>query len=546
MRKIAVLAAIVAVAALAAPAFSQTNPFMDVPMNHWAYDAIGQLAAHGILSGYPDGLYKGKQQTTRYEMASVLARALAVVDMTKASKQDVEMLKRLVVEFKDELEALGVRVDELDERVALLESRLGGWHIHGVLALDLRYEKAREADGNRTGNGDGDLEFDDAKLYFERFWGEDDQFHFVGRLNGGSHGNAANFDRFFVEMPFFFDSRFTLGRFSRAWEGRYKVSSNIGDVVTGGWTGDQLMTDWAFTGFSFAKNFALGNVDFVVAHPDGLNGRFANRINAAGDSASNEWSSWMLMLGANLQFTEQIGLDIGAQAFIADNAEDWSYGVKDANNKDQRDVGDRAFDNMWTVWAGLHFDFNDNVGFKGVFYHQKMEQQQIAVENGTRGWYDRGYFIQERGGDWVDDANHWALMVDVKQELLKYTSLWLEYGQYDKGYIARADGAIFYSPTLGTRQAENDIKYWRVALGQEWNEKWATHIFYYGYVLEDAFGNGTAANPYKDQKPFEVGVGVQYKLNDSTTMGLNYMHVDQKIDGVKNDDVIRFRTSVTF
>ncbi|MBQ4469207.1 MAG: S-layer homology domain-containing protein, partial [Synergistaceae bacterium] len=51
---------------------------MDVPMNHWAYDAIGQLAAHGILSGYPDGTYKGKQATTRYEMASALARALAV------------------------------------------------------------------------------------------------------------------------------------------------------------------------------------------------------------------------------------------------------------------------------------------------------------------------------------------------------------------------------------------------------------------------------------------------------------------------------------
>ncbi|MBQ9595236.1 MAG: S-layer homology domain-containing protein, partial [Synergistaceae bacterium] len=64
MRKIALLLAIVSVAVLAAPALSATNPFMDVPMNHWAYDAIGQLAAHGILSGYPDGTYKGKQATT--------------------------------------------------------------------------------------------------------------------------------------------------------------------------------------------------------------------------------------------------------------------------------------------------------------------------------------------------------------------------------------------------------------------------------------------------------------------------------------------------
>ncbi len=527
MRKIAVLAAIVAVAALAAPAFSQTNPFMDVPMNHWAYDAIGQLAAHGILSGYPDGLYKGKQQTTRYEMASALARALAVVDMTKASKQDVEMLKRLVVEFKDELEALGVRVDELDERVALLESRLGGWHIHGVLALDLSYQKANVAQGNRTGDGDGQFSFDDAKLIFERFWGEDDQFHFFGRLNGGDFGDDADFDRFFVEMPFFFDSRFTVGRFSRAWEGKYKVDNNIGDVVTGGWTGDQPMTDWAMTGFSFAKNFALGNVDLVLAHPDGLNGRFGN--------AGTAWSSWMAMLGANLQFTEQVGLDLGVQAFIADNAENWAApGVAAA-------PGDTAFDNMWTVWGGLHFDFNENVGLKGIFYHQKMKQLQATAT----GWEGRGYFIPD-GNGWVDDANHWALMVDVKQELLKYTSLWLEYGQYDKGYIVRADGAIFYSPTLATRQAANDIKYWRVALGQEWNEKWATHIFYYGYVMEDALGTGTAADPFKDRKPYEVGVGVQYKLNDSTTMGLNYMHVDQDLDTVDNDNVIRFRTSVTF
>ncbi|MBR6900985.1 MAG: S-layer homology domain-containing protein, partial [Synergistaceae bacterium] len=190
MKKLAVLVAVVSIAALAAPAFSATNPFMDVPMNHWAYDAIGQLAAHGILSGYPDGLYKGQQQTTRYEMASALARALAVVDMTKASKQDVEMLKRLVVEFKDELEALGVRVDELDERVAVLEERLGGWHIHGVLALDVTYQKE-----HNNPNPDGDIKFDDAKLFIERTWGDEDQYFFRARLNGGDWGTAANFDR---------------------------------------------------------------------------------------------------------------------------------------------------------------------------------------------------------------------------------------------------------------------------------------------------------------------------------------------------------------
>ena len=55
MKKFAAVVAVAVLFAFAAPVFAATNPFMDVPMGHWAYDAIGQLAAHGILSGYPDG-----------------------------------------------------------------------------------------------------------------------------------------------------------------------------------------------------------------------------------------------------------------------------------------------------------------------------------------------------------------------------------------------------------------------------------------------------------------------------------------------------------
>ncbi|MDY5388755.1 MAG: S-layer homology domain-containing protein, partial [Cloacibacillus porcorum] len=44
--------------------------------------------------------FKGAQPATRYEMASVVARALVAVDAEKASKQDLELLKKLVMEFK--------------------------------------------------------------------------------------------------------------------------------------------------------------------------------------------------------------------------------------------------------------------------------------------------------------------------------------------------------------------------------------------------------------------------------------------------------------
>ena len=532
MKKLAVLVAIVSIAALAAPAFSATNPFMDVPMNHWAYDAIGQLAAHGILSGYPDGLYKGQQQTTRYEMASALARALAVVDMTKASKQDVEMLKRLVVEFKDELEALGVRVDELDERVAVLEDRLGGWHIHGVLALDVTYRKERD-----NPNSKGDIKFDDAKLLIERTWGDEDQYFFRARFNGGDWATAANFDRFYVEMPFFFDSRMTVGLFAWNWEAAYKISANLGNAATGSWFGDAPITDWKWKGFGFTKNFSIGTVNLAIAHMDETAGDGTSILNGGVNNSvthTNPWNAWMILLGFNAQFTEQFGLDIGAQAFLGDRAE---LRTTPADN-------DTAFDKMFTLWGGLHFNFNDNVALKGIYYHQKFEMDRAFTTAANPGWRSVGYNFQNNNGSWVDSSNHWAFMVDVKQEALKFTSLWLEYGQYDAGFITRSDISMFFSPTLARNQVVNDMKYWRVGLGQEWNDKWATHIFYYGYKLDNA---GLNAND--DWKPAEFGLGVQYKLNDSTTMGLNYMHVKDGIQGnneYKDDNVVRMRTSISF
>ena len=36
----------------------RTRPFRDVPADHWAAKAVGDLRALGLLDGYPDGLYR--------------------------------------------------------------------------------------------------------------------------------------------------------------------------------------------------------------------------------------------------------------------------------------------------------------------------------------------------------------------------------------------------------------------------------------------------------------------------------------------------------
>ncbi len=231
------------------------------------------------------------------------------------------------------------------------------------------------------------------------------------------------------------------------------------------------------------------------------------------------------MARGTFQFTEQFGFDLGGQAFIGDNAEWKKQNATTGNWEGQ------SFNSLWTIFAGLRFNFNDAVAVKGIFYHQKAKTEHITNNR----WEDYGYGIAD-GNSWQDDANHWAAIIDVKQEALKYTSLWLEYGQYKKGFTGRNDSFIFYSDLIGYQTAPEDIKYWRIGADQEWNEKWTTYLFYYGYDID--FANS--------RKPKEFGLGVSYKLNDSTTFGLNYMHADADTANDDKDNVVRFRTKVTF
>lgn len=82
------------------------NPFSDVPAGHWAYDNISKLAAAGVIEGYGDDTFRGDRLMTRYEMAQIVAKAMA-----KGANVD-----RLAAEFADELDALGVRVAALEKK----------------------------------------------------------------------------------------------------------------------------------------------------------------------------------------------------------------------------------------------------------------------------------------------------------------------------------------------------------------------------------------------------------------------------------------------
>ena len=98
----------------ASTTFAAANPFSDVPADHWAYDAVAQLAQDGVVNGYGDGTYRGQQNITRYEMAQIIAKAMAKTDVSAADKA---MIDKLAAEFSDELNNLGVRVSNLEKKV---------------------------------------------------------------------------------------------------------------------------------------------------------------------------------------------------------------------------------------------------------------------------------------------------------------------------------------------------------------------------------------------------------------------------------------------
>lgn len=71
-----------------------TTLFPDIPINHWAYEAVSDLSRRGLVEGYPDGTFGGDRMLTRYEFAQIVYRAI---------QDGVTVNDRLVTEFSPEM-----------------------------------------------------------------------------------------------------------------------------------------------------------------------------------------------------------------------------------------------------------------------------------------------------------------------------------------------------------------------------------------------------------------------------------------------------------
>ena len=145
--KTKVLAALVATMAVGATCAFAANPFVDVPSDSWAYKSVVELADAGIIQGVDGQYFQGNRNITRYEAAEMVAKAMAHMD--KASVEQRALINKLADEYADELNNLGVRVSNL-------ENKVGNVKLSGDARLRYRYQNDTKDDKGVTDDSSWD------------------------------------------------------------------------------------------------------------------------------------------------------------------------------------------------------------------------------------------------------------------------------------------------------------------------------------------------------------------------------------------------------
>jgi len=472
---------------------------------------------------------------------------LGYIDLNKASRQDVEMLKKLVVEFKDELDALGVRVDELGDRVDRLHNRLGGWRITGVLRHDIGWTSSLGNDSIDRGWG----HLARARVFFDRWFGPEENMRFQMRIDPVSTGGFTNtaatdrnirMNRFFVEFPFGNGARFIVGRYyNDDLEQPYYLDGTTLLSDAGSFYGNSFMLDRAPEVFALQQSLGWSRMGQIYAHiaSSAVGPNYQASAMPAGVGGLNLDGArmWEVYGFGKLQFTENVAIDLGAQTFWgADDADlrNTTRTITDPTTGFTTTVPgpDYKLNYLWTLFGGLRFDFTNAVSIKGMYYYQnrKVEQPSTGVEL------------------LADNVAAWKVIIDAKQELLRFTSLWLEYSQIDRGFwFGSGQSALFNDGDYsGAARASSlmapggvvvdNIDLMRLAARQRWNDRWATYLFYTRYQLDLA-----------DAAINQLGLGVSYRVNPSVIFALTYnQFVYDDVFNKSDEGSVRLRTQVTF
>jgi len=448
-------------------------------------------------------------------MSMLVARALATVDMEKASKEDVEMLKKLVVEFKDELDALGVRVDALDERVAVLEEGVGGWKFWGELRFDARW--ADEGDGAYdqgyyTHRGETEFDLNRFRLWMSKQI--DDKTTFTARIGRSGTTDNVDWERYFATIQLPWDSYLMVGMWSYDWEDEAGLYIDE----------DAWITDQTLKGFYWRKNLAKGDISLMVSHSEG-----------------------------DYDTTPDVNWD--GVVDYRDLDDSYYYGAR---------FNFQMNDKFRMALSGVYTDFdNDGIIFLGGIPLGDFDYGTYWADFGitfTPGFQFKGaYFMQDHDGpniqNFDDSPNAYKAIIDVSQDALKFTSLWIEYAKLDPNFHTAYQPWSAYgaevTPALDGVSRNNvfETEVIFAYLKQKWSDKWVTYQRY-GQFSHDPEAYTQLPGSYDITN---WTLGVQYWYTPTVMFELAYDDVDydsgwrDNIDpSLKDDSLIRFRTQIFF
>ena len=330
MKKILALAAVAALTA-GVSAYA-ANPFSDVTPDDWAFQAVSDLSAQGVVEGYPDGSFKGERNMTRYELAQIIARLMAKEDQLNAEQQAT--LDKLAGEYADELANLGVRVANLEKKVGNI-SWSGDARMQYQHALNGRKDHADSWNGRMRINVEGQV--NDQVTVNGRFVNEmdfkdgDSSDTSMDRINAKWTPNDATY--------------VTIGRQGVALDvtGTFWDEDAVFDGVAAGWDNGKVGVEAGYGRFKSAENEADGwsSQDKTEAWYGKLTGHIADAADVSAFYLKNAQKQ-----------------DQGAQ--VGENASAWgaglSYGIGDFTvdgdyvKTQNTQAGDAA---LWT--AGLTY-----------------------------------------------------------------------------------------------------------------------------------------------------------------------------------------------
>ena len=294
----------------ASTTFAAANPFSDVPADHWAYDAVSQLAADGVIEGYGDTTFKGDRNITRYEMAQMIAKAMA---KTNVGSNDKALIDKLAAEFSDELNNLGVRVANLEKnadkvkwngeaRYTYTSTRYEDEKRANKDEMLLRLEPTAEVNANwhvkarldASTNMKDDAAFsgNTDKVSLKRVWAQGDYKNFQTKL--GKFGVATAYDKSLMLNDQASGAAVTFGNKLKAsvFAGRLdlKGDSTLDDAGTN-YTADQA-ANFQSVALTYGLGKASGTAAYYNATSDAFKDDTATEVGYSKDGKEDTFGAW--------------------------------------------------------------------------------------------------------------------------------------------------------------------------------------------------------------------------------------------------------------